>query len=86
MKINREQTLILAELKASKAIKPLRGLTASELSHKIPGNIKQSIIYRNALKLRDIGLVNNGIKVSRQHSYYITQMGIQVLDEEKNKQ
>lgn len=85
MKLSREQALILAELKTSGATKSLRGLTTVELNKKIPGNIKQSIIYRNALKLRDMGLIDNGIKVGKSHSYYITPMGINALNEEKNK-
>lgn len=85
MKLNREQTLILAELKTSGAVKFLRGLTALEISKRIPGQLKQSIIYRNALKMRDMGLLDNGIKVGKAHSYYITTLGLKALDEEKNK-
>lgn len=58
----------------------LRSMTVKELEEQV--NIKGITIYKKISKLHNFGYVVDGIKDGRAKTYYITQLGVDKLQEE----
>lgn len=58
----------------------LRSMTVKDLEEQV--NIKGITIYKKISKLQSFGYVADGIKDGRANTYYITQLGVDKLQEE----
>ena len=85
----RTQYVIMQLLRKNKATNYIRGMTVTELSEQ-EGRNKPNTLYKHIKILEKRNLVESGVKVERANSYYINELGLELLkkyddmEEEKN--
>ena len=85
----RTQYVIMKILRTNKATNYIRAMTVSEISEQ-EGRNKSNTLYKHTRKLKKRNLVESGVKVERSNSYFINDLGLELLkkyddmEEEKN--
>ena len=74
----RTQYIILKLLRTNKATNCIRGMTVTEISEK-EGRNKPNTLYKHIKILQKRNLVESGIKVERADSYFINELGMELL-------
>ena len=74
----RTQYIILKLLRTNKATNCIRGMTVTEISEKEARN-KPNTLYKHIKILQKRNLVESGIKVERADSYFINELGMELL-------
>lgn len=86
----RTQYVIMRILRTNKATNYIRAMTITELSEQ-EGRNKPYTLYKHIRILQKMKLVESGVKVERANSYYINELGLELLkryddmEEEKNE-
>lgn len=93
IRVNKElvktQYVIMQLLRKNRATNCIRGMTATELSEQ-EGRNKPNTLYKHIRILEKRNLVESGVKVERANSYFINELGLELLkkyddmEEEKN--
>jgi len=85
----RTQYVIMKILRTNKATNYIRAMTVSEISEQ-EGRNKSNTLYKHIRILKKRNLVESGVKVERSNSYFINDLGLELLkkyddmEEEKN--
>lgn len=74
----RTQYVILHILRTNKATNYIRGMTVTEISDK-EGRNKPNTLYKHIKILQKRKLVESGVKVERANSYFINELGMELL-------
>lgn len=79
--LTREQYIVLLYMQKNKIVNNMRALTIKsmyngEMKDNL-GGIKERTLYTYLSKLRNMGYVDNGYKVQKEQTYYITDKGLQ---------
>lgn len=86
----RTQYVIMRILRLNKATNYIRGMTVTEISEQ-EGRNKPNTLYKHIKILQSRKLVETGVKVERANSYFINELGMDLLrkyddmEEEKNE-
>lgn len=86
----RTQYVIMRILRLNKATNYIRGMTVTEISEQ-EGRNKPNTLYKHIKILQSRKLVELGVKVERANSYFINELGMELLkkyddlEEEKNE-
>ena len=86
----RTQYVIMKILRSSKATNYIRGMTITEISEQ-EGRNKPNTLYKHIKILQNRKLVEFGAKVERANSYFINELGLELLkkyddmEEDKNE-
>lgn len=86
----RTQYVIMRILRVNKATNYIRGMTVTEISEQ-EGRNKPNTLYKHIKALQSRKLVELGVKVERANSYFINELGMELLkkyddlEEEKNE-
>lgn len=86
----RTQYVIMRILRLNKATNYIRGMTVTEISEQ-EGRNKPNTLYKHIKTLQSRKLVELGVKVERANSYFINELGMELLkkyddlEEEKNE-
>lgn len=86
----RTQYVIMRILRSNKATNYIRGMTVTEISEQ-EGRNKPNTLYKHIKILQSRKLVELGVKVERANSYFINELGMELLkkyddlEEEKNE-
>lgn len=86
----RTQYVIMRILRTNKATNYIRGMTIDEISEK-EGRNKPNTLYKHIKILQSRNLVESGMKVERASSYFLSDLGMELLkkyddvEEEKNE-
>lgn len=74
----RTQYVIMRILRTNKATNYIRGMTVTEISDK-EGRNKPNTLYKHIKILQKRKLVESGVKVERANSYFINELGMELL-------
>ena len=83
MDMNRLNLLILGALKAYNAVSVASAVTLYEIKNFIHLPLSAATINRAAAFLLSYGYICKGVKDSKAYTYYITESGLQLLEEVK---
>lgn len=78
MELSRCSYTILGILNKRKAIDKIHGLTINEIS-KFERVSKRNTIHKKIKELEEKGFVSEGVKAARAKTYYITEVGSNIL-------
>lgn len=78
MELNRCAYTILGILRAKNAVDKIHGLTIAEISSREKVN-KPNTIHKKIKEMQSLGYVDEGVKVQKAKSYYITEKGCRLL-------
>ena len=87
----RTQYVIMKILRTKKATNYIRGMTLAEISEN-EGRNKPNTLYKHIKILQSRGLVEPGVKVERANSFFLSELGMELLkkyddlEEEKNEE
>ena len=74
----RTQYVIMRILRTNKATNYIRGMTVTEISEQ-EGRNKSNTLYKHIRILQKRKLVESGVKVERANSYFINELGLELL-------
>lgn len=78
MELNRCAYTILGILRSKNAIDKVHGLTIAEISS-MEKVSKPNTIHKKIKEMQSLGYVNEGVKVAKAKSYFITEKGCGIL-------
>ena len=79
--MNRLRILILSVLKREHAVDGVTAMSAYEIEMSMECAYKADSIYRNLVVLKNYGYINAGYKDGKANTYYITQKGLEALED-----
>lgn len=85
MELSRCSYTILGILNKRNAIDKIHGLTINEIS-KFEQVSKRNTIHKKVKELEEKGYVEEGVKVARAKSYYLTELGRSILPVTKGEE
>ncbi len=74
----RTQYVIMRILRTNKATNYIRAMTVTEISEQERRN-KPNTLYKHIKILQNRNLVESGVKVERANSYFINELGLELL-------
>ena len=74
----RTQYIIMRILRTNKATNYIRAMTVTEISEQ-EGRNKPNTLYKHIKILQNRNLVESGVKVERANSYFINELGMELL-------
>lgn len=81
MEVNRIQLIILSIMKKMNATNQVSSISIANIQESIQSIKSYSTMYRCINFLYDNGFINYGVKDGKFNTYYITQNGIEKLEE-----
>ena len=87
--LNRYSILALGSMIKNEATNQINSKTRLEIYHSTfkevqTPPIQEQSLYAKLLKMKELGLLENGYKVSRSKTYYVTKKGIELYEKIKN--
>lgn len=84
--MNRLGFCILSVLEQNNAVSNLNGMTLKEITESEDFNCKDNTVYKQILYFKENGYIGYGVKDGRALTYFITNLGLEILSNERSAQ